>query len=98
MNQYESTGYRFISRHYAERPQVGDVLDASFVWDGDEMTDEELAGTCCLETLPACKEYARYSTGWIVQVGGYDEGRGELPGEIIISDATVVQVTDWRNS
>jgi len=68
------------------------------VWDGDEITEDELSGTCCFETREQIEEYAKYSngTGWIVTIGGDDEGRGDdFVGEILISDAEVLEVSLW---
>jgi hypothetical protein len=94
---YEITGYRFVNKFDDAKPSVGDVLNNSFTWDGDERTDDELAGTCAFETVEQCEKYAQYSKGcgWIIEIGGYDEGYGDLDGEILIGDATVISVREW---
>lgn len=95
---HEITGYRFISRDFSAEPLAGDSLDKSFVWDGDEITNVELHGTCCFETRDQIEKYAKYSkgTGWIVAVGGDMAGRGDdFIGEILIGNAIVTEVSPW---
>lgn len=95
---FEITGYRFISRDFSPEPKVGDELERSFVWDGDAITDEELRGTCCFETREQIEKYAKWSkgNGWIVRVGGDDAGRGnDFVGEILIDNAEVMEVEQW---
>jgi hypothetical protein len=88
-------GWRLITVEYGE-PQVGDDLAPSYVWIGDEPTDEMLSGTCAFDTRAACEQYAKYSRGWIVELTGEDYRYGELDGEIIIESACVVSVETWR--
>ena len=90
-------GYRYIDNYYSSRPEVGDILPTSFVWDGDEQTDEELAGTCCFDSLEALKEYAKWSKGCgvLVIVEGEMKGWGDLANEVIIADAEVLEVIEW---
>ena len=95
---HEITGYRFISRDFSHEPKIGDVLENSFVWDGDEITDTELNGTCCFETRAQIEKYAKYSkgNGWIVTVGGDAAGFGDdFVGEILIANAEVLDVSPW---
>jgi dissimilatory sulfite reductase (desulfoviridin) alpha/beta subunit len=95
---HETTGYRFISRDFSAEPQIGDSLENSFVWDGDEITEDELRGTCCFETRAQVEAYAKYSkgNGWIVMVGGDSAGRGDdFVGEILIAHAEVLEVSPW---
>ena len=90
----ESVGFRFVDHEVA----VGAQLDNSFVWDGDEKTDDELPGTCVFESWSAMAKYAQYSKGCgkIVLVSGDHAGRGtDFADEVYISDATVVAVMDW---
>ena len=91
------TGYRFVNKFDDSQPTVGDVLGNSYTWDGDERTDDELDGTCAFDMLSACQNYAKYSKGcgWIITVGGYDEGRGDLANEILVSDAIVIGIAKW---
>lgn len=96
--EHEITGYRFISRDYSNEPKVGDLLDRSHIWDGDEITETQLDGTCCFETLAQTENYAKYSkgNGWIVKIGGNYAGRGDdFVGEIIIDSAVVLTVNPW---
>ena len=90
-------GYRYIDNYYNGPVRVGDNLQNSFVWDGDEPTDEELPGTCCFDSLDALKEYAKWSKGCgvLVVVKGEFEQYGDLPNEVLISDAKVVEVIEW---
>jgi len=97
-DKYETTGFRFISRDYNSEPKTGDLLDRSFVWDGDEITEDELRGTCCFETREQIEEYAKWSkgTGWIVMIGGDSAGYGDdFVGEILIDNAEVLEVSVW---
>lgn len=95
---HEITGYRFVSRDFSPEPKTGQILDRSFIWDGDEITDTELDGTCCFESREQIEEYAKYSkdNGWIILVGGENAGRGDdFVGEILIDDAEVLEVSPW---
>tara|TARA_R110000782_G_scaffold250759_1_gene338128 strand:+ start:32 stop:331 length:300 start_codon:yes stop_codon:yes gene_type:complete len=93
---FKTIGYRFISPDFSGEPQVGDNLENSNVWDGDEPTDYELGGTCAFSTLGECEKYATWSEGWIVMIGGESEGYGELKGELLIGDALVLSVAKWQ--
>ena len=96
--EHEITGYRFIARDYSKAPKVGDTLDRSYIWDGAEITETQLDGTCCFETRDQIENYAKYSKGkgWIVEVGGNYAGRGDdFVGEILIDRAIVLSVTSW---
>jgi hypothetical protein len=88
-------GFRFVDHAVS----VGDELGNSFVWDGDEITNEELAGTCAFESWSAMVKYAQYSKGiggHIVLITGDDAGRGtDFADEIYISNAKVVAVMAW---
>lgn len=90
-NDFEIMGWRFVE----DELKVGDVLLASRIWDGDQPTDDDLRGTCAFNTRARCEEYARWSAGYIVCIGGTDNGTGDLAGEIIIEDATVITVDAW---
>ena len=91
MNSFEKTGYRFVSNWDDNEPKVGDSLNASFVWDGEEITKDQLPGTCAFETRDQVEEYAKYSTGWILKIGGDDAGYGhDMVGEILIANAVVI--------
>lgn len=91
----ETTGYRFCDYEVA----VGDILENSYVWDGDEKTDDELPGTCCFKTWEALESYAKYSKGIggkIVLIKGDFAGYGQdFADEIHIADAEVVAVIEW---
>lgn len=90
----EVVGFRFVD-HAVE---VGQCLDNSFVWDGDEKTDTELAGTCAFESWSTFVKYAQYSRGCgkCVVITGRDKGRGtDFVGEIYVGDAVVVAVMEW---
>lgn len=93
----EARGFRFIATWDVKNPpQVGDLLPPSFRWEGKESTDEELEGTCAFETRADIEEYTAHSRGcgWIVTITGGHAGWGELPGEIIVRDATVTEVEE----
>lgn len=95
---HETTGFRFISRDFSPEPKIGDELDRSFVWDGDQITDNELSGTCCFDSREQIEEYAKWSkgNGWIVRVGGENAGSGDdFEGEILIDNAEVLEVSPW---
>jgi len=86
----EERYYRYIEEG---EPQVGDILPTSYVWDGDEWTDEQLPGTCCFSSIQAIIEYSQWcETGWIVIVSGDPLKTGELPYEVIIREAEVISV------
>lgn len=91
-DKYEASGYRFIDADFGSEPKKGDFLDNSFVWDGDEITETELDGTCAFDSYEKVKDYAKYSTGWIVRIGGDLAGYGDLSGEILIKSATVLEI------
>jgi len=87
--QDEIIGYRVIE----DTPVVGQQLDRSYVWAGDEITSEQLQGTCAFETLAMAREYGRYSRGfWIVGLTGERVMAGELRGEVIVRDAVVAVI------
>lgn len=81
-------GYRYLDAS----AEVGDELDNSYVWDGDEWTNEELPGTCAFSTIDAVIEYAKYSKGFIAVLQGAIVEHGELESEIIIEGAEVAVV------
>ena len=91
----ERKGWRYVDG--SDAPQVGALLDPSYVWDGDEPTDEELPGTCAWDTRAACETYAQYShgCGWLVEVSGEYAGSGSEPAEIILTDALVISAERW---
>ena len=96
--EHETNGYRFVSSDYSDEPKIGDVLERSFVWDGDEITKDELNGTCCFETREQIEGYAKWSkgNGWIVMIGGDFGGYGQdMIGEILIDNAEVLEVVKW---
>jgi len=86
---YEVVGYRFV-----ESPvKVGDSLPPSWDWD----TGDRLVGTSAFDSLDHVREYASHSDGWVIKIGGTDQGWGELPHEMIIGDAEVLSV-GWVGS
>jgi hypothetical protein len=91
----ETIGYRFCDYEVA----VGDELDNSFVWDGDQKTDDELPGVCAFSTWEAIADYAKHSKGIggkIVLVTGEFAGHGtDFADEIYVKWAEVVAVIDW---
>lgn len=90
----EIVGFRFVEIAV----EVGQFLDNSFVWDGDEKTDTELPGTCAFESWSTFVKYAQYSRGCgkCVVITGRDKGRGtDFVGEIYVGDAVVVAVMEW---
>ena len=90
----EVVGFRWVDHEV----NVGDELDNSYVWDGDEKTEDELPGTCAFASWSAMTKYAQYSRGLgkIIVITGDDAGRGtDFADEIYISKATVVAVMDW---
>ncbi len=93
---YEITGYRFISPYYNSTPEIGEILAKSYIWDGDEQTEDELNGTCAFESREMVEKYAKYSKGWIVRIGGENKGWGELEGELLIGEAEVLEVEKWN--
>ena len=94
---HEAVGFRFIDKFFGSEPTVGDELENSHVWDGDEPTEDELRGTCAFADWADMEKYAQYSkgAGWIVVIGGTDEGRGDIAGEILIGTAQVLEVIKW---
>jgi hypothetical protein len=86
--EHEVTGWRYIDGE----AKPGDTLPNSYNWD----TEEELDGTCAFETREACEAYARFSSGCIAQIGGTDQGWGEMAEEMIIGDAVVISAENWR--
>ncbi|MCP4679697.1 MAG: hypothetical protein GY854_30245 [Deltaproteobacteria bacterium] len=89
--------YDFGWRYQETKPAIGDVLPCSNVWHGDDPTDEELPGTCAWDTRSQCEDYAKHSSGYMVLLGGVNVQSGDLAGEIILEDAEVFAVWDWRN-
>ncbi len=84
-------GYRVMDTE----PTVGTSLRNSFVWDGDEITDVELPGTCAFSSLAAARKYGRWSRGfWIVALTGEVVQSGDLPGEVIVRDAVIAQIVE----
>ena len=90
----EVVGFRFVDHEVA----VGDELQNSYVWDGDEKTEDELPGTCAFESWTSFVKYAQYSrgAGKCVVITGRDKGRGtDFAGEIYVAEAVVVAVMEW---
>ena len=82
-------GYRFMDT----LPIIGAELAPSNEWDGDEM-GKELPGTCVFETLEQAHCYAAWSEGWIVKVAGVEMSRGSEVGEIVMGEATVLEIVE----
>lgn len=90
-NEIEIAGYRVMDTE----PVIGTELRHSFVWDGDEITDVALPGTCAFSTLEAARAYGRYSRGfWIVALTGERNGWGDLANEVIIRNAVIAEVVE----
>lgn len=91
MTTSEITGYRVVET----LPVIGETLGRSYVWDGDQITDEALPGTCAFSTLAAAREYGRWSRGfWIIGLAGERACWGDLAYEVIIRDAVVVEIIE----
>ena len=76
-----------------EAPVVGQTLDRSYVWDGDEPTEERLQGTCAFETEAQARSYGSAGSGlYLVEIIGDRVMAGALVGEVIIRDAVVLRV------
>ncbi len=88
MDDVTTTYYRYQD----DAETVGAILRASRVWIEDEPINEEiLDGTCCFETLDMVLDYAgQGSGGYILTVEGVEGDCGELDGEILVRNATVI--------
>lgn len=76
-----------------EAPVVGQTLERSYVWAGDEPTEERLQGTCAFETEEQARRYGKAGTGlYLVEITGDRVMAGALVGEVIIRDAVVRRV------
>jgi hypothetical protein len=92
--EIEMKAYRFEKKKVA----VDDTLENSHVWDGDQVTDDELPGVCAFETRMQAEKYAQYShnIGKIVEIEGERAGSGlDMVGEVIIRDAVVTAIYEW---
>jgi len=75
------------------KPAIGEKLEASLVWSGDEPTSDRLQGTSCWASLAKAREYGRYSKGyWLIAVEGEHVMAGELAGEVVVRDAVVTEI------
>ncbi len=86
--------YRFEEKNVV----VGDALENSHVWDGDQPTDDEFPGVCAFETKEQAEKYAQYShnLGQIVEIVGELAETGlDMIGEVIIRDAVVTAIYAW---
>jgi hypothetical protein len=91
-DEFLQIGWRFSETKF----EIGEELPHSWVWDGDQWTDEALPGTCVFEDLNQVKEYAKYSKGYILLVGGVEIKTGDEPGELIFDEAKVFGIWDWN--
>lgn len=89
--------YRYIDSYHSGQVSLGDILGHSFVWDGDEQTEDELLGTCCFSERRMVEEYAKWSKGLgvIVVVEGEVIEWGELAGEVILDSPEVIEIINW---
>lgn len=91
----EHVGFRFVTKPV----NIGDELDNSYVWDGDQITDDELPGTAAFSSWKAIEEYAKHSKGiggQVLLISGGDAGRGtDFADEIYIANAKVVGAISW---
>jgi hypothetical protein len=81
---------------------VGDRMPASRVWDDGEPTDEYCPGASCLKVahdgigpahiLGKLDQLQTYIGTRVYLCGGHYASYGDDPGEIVISDARVVDV------
>lgn len=78
-------------RYMPDAPKVGEVLPNSYVWDGDQPTDEELPGTCCWPTRERALRYCDWG-GYLVRVEGELVCYGDEPDEVIVRNARVISV------
>lgn len=84
--------YEYIGIRVQEVPfEVGEMSHLSHIWDDGEDTGVELSGICALSG-----EYAHRASSYygdhIAIVAGNSAEYGEDIGEIIISDAVVLEV------
>lgn len=90
----EVVGFRFVDHEV----EVGQQLNNSRIWDGDNPTEDELPGTCAFGAWKDFAKYAQYSRGCgkCVVITGTDKGSWhDIAGEIVIGDAVVVAVMEW---
>lgn len=84
---YTYIGIRVSDSEFTE----GEILDNSFVWIDGEMTDEELNGTCAI-MLKDAKLANSYFGDHVAIIGSDSMEYGQDLGEIILSDAEVLEV------
>lgn len=87
--EYEYIGIRIQENEFTE----GEILDNSFVWVDGECTDEELDGTCAinLDDAKLALENGYYGEHVAIVAGDHREW-GQDEGEVIIREATVIEV------
>jgi len=93
-NDFELVGFRFVS----DKPEVGSPLNNSRIWDGDTPTDDELNGTSAFSNWEDMEEYSKHSKGkgFMLIIGGENRGSWiDIPGEVIIGEAEVLEVVEW---
>ena len=87
-NDYD---YNFVAiRVCPDMVEVGQKLEASFVWVDGEITDEELEGTCGIDI--ESKASCGYFGECLAIIGGYDAEYGEDAGELIVKEAEVISI------
>jgi hypothetical protein len=87
--EYEYIGIRIQEEKFTE----GEILDNSYVWDDGECTDEELDGTCAINLDDAKLALENgYFGEHVAVIAGNNREWGKDKGEIIIREATVIEV------
>jgi len=91
-HEFEYYGLRF--HRGQDVPELGDELECSYVWVDEEITEEELPGTCALDIRTGCidkiMELARsyrYGDGEFILIAGDYAMTGQDEGELVIENA-----------
>ncbi len=85
---YEAIGIRVQNKAFS----LGEIEHVSHVWEDGEDTGEELDGICCISLNLLNRIACDYPGEHIAIIGGSLESYGEDEGEIIISEAEVLEV------
>lgn len=93
--------------HADQKPEAGDTMDSSYVWDDGTPTDEAIGGTCCFicrerrdgydveSALALAKKYVITTPARYALIGGKSTGNNDLiaePHTVAIRDASVLAV------
>lgn len=96
---YAYVAMRVVSEDYDDyNAQIGDTLPESYVWDDGEWTSEKLNGTCgiYIKARIAPVTYSGYSGDRILVIAGDNAEGGQDDGEIIIQNAKVIQIINFK--